>query len=143
MPVLSAHSQFQVEGLLMIFDKIGETHPSDYFTASFIARSLAQVIPSLRILEENKERKIAYKNSVQNYVFLCTSSNLASLIENITSSFCSFFNCEAVRVFKVYHSSYYTQSSDRHSSFSQSLFLRTVLTFRLELSDLVYRMVHR
>ncbi|OHS92956.1 hypothetical protein TRFO_12140 [Tritrichomonas foetus] len=102
-PVLSIRSQFHVEGLLVIFDKLGGVKSADYLCSSIIARCIAQIVPSLKTLEENALRRSAFQSSVDTYVSLCTSSDLASLVTNISSSFCDYFNCEAVRIFKVFH----------------------------------------
>lgn len=100
-PVLSIRSQFHVEGLLLFYDKFGGIQSSDYFKTSVIARCLAQIIPFLKKMEETKQRTNAFQKSVDTFVSLCTSSDLKTLIENIIESFTNFFNCEAVKIFKV------------------------------------------
>lgn len=100
-PVLSIRSQFRVEGLLVTFDKFQGFQSSDYLTGSILARVIAQIMPQLKVLENQSQRGSAYRSAVQTYVNLCTSSDLASLVSNISMSFCQYFHCEAVRIFKV------------------------------------------
>lgn len=100
-PVLSVRSQFHVLGLIVLFDKFGGFHPCDYLTGSIVARCIAEITPQIQTLELQSMRCTAYQSAVQTYVNLCTSSDLASLVSNISMSFCQYFSCEAVKIFKV------------------------------------------
>ena len=101
-PVLSIKSQFNTEGLLVIFDKNDGVKSADYLSASIIARCVSLTIPILRSFENTKERRDTFSKTVNTYISLCACDDLASLIHNISISFTEFFQCEAIRIFKVY-----------------------------------------
>ena len=101
MPVLSVVSQYQVEGVLCIFDKTGGINEGDYLTTSMIARSIALMIPGLEKNELASKRVHAFQSAVFNFVSLCTDSEMSAIVEHIITKFSSFFNCEAVKLFKV------------------------------------------
>ncbi|EAY07484.1 hypothetical protein TVAG_499720 [Trichomonas vaginalis G3] len=101
MPVLSVVSQYQVEGILCLFDKVGGIKDRDYLTTSMLARSIALMIPGLEKSELSRKRTQAFQQAVYNYVSLCTASEMSSIVDHIFTSFTDFFNCESVKLFKV------------------------------------------
>lgn len=101
MPVLSVRSQVQVDGLLLVFDKVDGIQRDDYLTTSLIARCISHIISRLRTLEKQEHRRGTFERCVTTYVDLCASSDLKDLVQQIQASFCSFFNCKKVRLFKV------------------------------------------
>ena len=101
MPVLSVVTQYQVDGILCIFDKNGGMVEGDYLTASMVARAIALMIPGLEKHESTSKRIHAFQHAVFNFVSLCTDSEMSAIVEHIITNFSNFFNCESVKLFKV------------------------------------------
>jgi hypothetical protein len=102
LPILSIHSQFQVDGLLILFDRFDSSKHEDVFSLSAVGRAVAHIAPALRNLEEQAERRAVLSAAVDVFTELCQSIDLDSLIQRIRESFIRFFHCEGVEVFRVH-----------------------------------------
>lgn len=119
LPVLNIRSQFIANGLLVLFDFKSDITPVNKLRLSILARYIAIILPQVHKFEEKSLRTDTFKNAIDNFVSLCKTNNISTIVSNITVSFASFFKCENVKLYKVNRKNHTYAEFTRYETFGK------------------------